>query len=299
MDSTIELLIPARDAQIAEGMTVKRILPHKDRRMIGPFAFLDHMGPLRMKGDGRGDVPPHPHIGLSTVTFLFEGELMHRDSLGSQQRIIPGDVNWMTAGKGIVHSERGPEGLEGKVQTLHGLQAWVALPLDQEEVSPSFQHCAKDGLPFFDVDGVPIRLIAGSAFGKTAPAKTHSPLFYFEAKMKEGKSLSFSPPEDQEAAIYLVSGSVKVGSDLYASPQMIVFKPGVEIVVESPTAAHLVILGGKPLEGRHYIYWNFVASSREKIEEAKIRWRDQQFPKVPGETEFVPLPEGAFSVRTK
>lgn len=283
----IEQVIEPRTAEIAEGMTVKRILPFRAKRRVGPFTFLDHMGPALVKGDGSSDVLPHPHIGLSTVTFLFEGEMIHRDSLGTEMTIRPGDVNWMTAGRGIVHSERFEKSTSPK--KLHGLQAWVALPLDAEETEPAFEHTPKSSLPNFTENGVAISLVAGEAFGKKSSVRTHSKLFYFMAEMPSGKRLAFVRP-GEESALYLVKGSVRVAGRSYAAPVMLVFQLGAEVLIEAESDSFGAFLGGEPLEGERFIYWNFVASSKEKIEEAKRRWEEQRFPKIPGETEFVPLP---------
>jgi redox-sensitive bicupin YhaK (pirin superfamily) len=281
---SIEKIIEPRNFDIGS-LKVKRVLPFRALRTIGPWTFLDHMGPIHLP-PGQGDVLAHPHIGLSTVTYLFEGELLHRDSIGSKQMITPNDVNWMTAGKGIVHSERIPQ--EGKRQ-LHGLQAWVALPLEHEEVNPSFDHYPHTVLPFIKNDGIEIRIIAGEAFGKKSPVKTHSKLFYFEAKIEKNKSLVFDPGT-QEAAFYVVSGKVRVGDEKVEEARLIIFKKGEEIKLTATEDVHGVFLGGEPLEGPRHIWWNFVSSSQERIERAKEDWKNQNMGIIPDETGFVPLP---------
>lgn len=288
---SIELVIPIREVPLIGGMNVRRILPYRAKRSVGPFTFLDEMGPFEIPpGDqSHGDVPPHPHIGLSTVTYLFEGEVLHRDSLGSKQSILPGDVNWMTAGKGIVHSERMPDHVRQNGGMLHGLQAWVALPTDKEEKEPSFVHHPQETLPSFELNGVHCHLIAGEALGRKSPVQTDSKLFYFSLRMSEGKKFAFDPAQ-QESALYLVKGKIKTDGQTFTAPAMLVFKPNELIEVDAIEDSLAVMFGGESLGERH-IYWNFVSSSQERIEAAKLRWRNQEFPMVPGETEFVPLPE--------
>jgi redox-sensitive bicupin YhaK (pirin superfamily) len=287
--SAIEQVVEARETTLVGDLKVHRILPYRTRRMVGPFTFLDEMGPLEVLSGNSGDVPPHPHIGLATVTYLFDGELMHRDGLGTERMIRPRDVNWMTAGSGIVHSERIPAEYRTGGKCFHGLQAWVALPLEFEEVSPSFDHYGKEALPVFKQGASTIHLIAGSAFGKTSPVKTLSKLFYFDAEIPAGSVLEFDS-ESQEAAFYLLSGSISIDGQVFEKQGLIVFKAGSKIRVEARGDSHGMFLGGAPLDGPRYIYWNFVSSSKERIEKAKQDWREQRFAKVPGETDFVPLP---------
>lgn len=289
----IEQVIQVREVKLVGDMNVRRILPFRARRMVGPFAFLDEMGPIDLKPGASGDVPPHPHIGLSTVTYLFSGELMHRDSIGSQQVIYPGDVNWMTAGKGIAHSERIPLHLREKGSQLHGIQAWVALPLEAEETEPTFDHYDASVLPKFTENGVQISLIAGSVFGRTSPVKTHSRLFYFETRFEEGQLLKFDS-DTQESAFYLIRGRIVVEEQTFQAPLLIVFKAGAKVQIHAKEASHGLFLGGTKLEGPRIIWWNFVSSSQERIEKAKQAWRDQKFSRIPEETEFVPLPGEAL-----
>ena len=287
--SAIANVIDARARELG-GIAVRRVLPAAARRMVGPFTFLDEMRqPSFAAGEGI-DVPSHPHIGLATVTYLFEGEIVHRDSLGSQQTIRPGDINWMTAGRGIVHSERTAADQRQPGSRLHGLQIWVALPLAHEEAEPSFHHYPGAHLPEHDQDGVHLRVLAGSAFGLTSPVETLSSLFYVDAVMSPGARLSL-PREHEERALYVIDGAVDCGTERTEAGRMLVFVPGASVTLRADPPARVVLLGGAPLEGTRHIYWNFVSSSKARIEQAKRDWKEGRFPKVPGETEFVPLPE--------
>jgi hypothetical protein len=272
------------------GFQVKRLLPSAARRHIGPFVFFDHMGPAQF-APGQGiDVRPHPHIGLATVTYLFEGAIEHRDSLGSLQTIVPGDVNWMTAGSGIVHSERTPRALRETGGTMHGIQTWVALPKAQENHAPGFVHHPASALPAIALPGVSLRLIVGSAFGKTSPVAVLSEMFYIAAEMEANSSFVL-PDGYAERAAYLVSGRLQInGADLEAG-HMAVLKEGQPVTIQALGPARLMLLGGAPLDGERMLWWNFVASNRDAIDAAKARWREGRFPPVPGETEFIPLPE--------
>jgi redox-sensitive bicupin YhaK (pirin superfamily) len=285
----LSLVIPARRRAIGL-LEVGRILPFAQRRMVGPFIFLDHMGPLELPPDvpRDTDVRPHPHIGLSTVTYLFQGEITHRDSLGVEQVIRPGAVNWMTAGQGIAHSERF-DGLRESGGPLHGLQAWVAMPERDEESAPAFIHYAEAELPTFREPGIEARLIAGSAYGLSNRVKTHSPLFYLHAEMLPGAKLAL-PSGHTERAAYIVRGSVEHYGRAYEAGVMLVFDPG-EATVHAREAATLMLLGGEPLGPRH-IWWNFVSSRKERIEQAKADWHAGRF-KLPAHDnqEFIPLPE--------
>jgi redox-sensitive bicupin YhaK (pirin superfamily) len=272
------------------GVAIRRVLPAAARRMVGPFTFLDEMNGAFAAGHGL-DVPPHPHIGLATVTYLFDGEIVHRDSLGSLQPIRPGDINWMTAGRGIVHSERTAAERRKQASRLHGLQLWVALPLAHEEGEPAFYHHPGASLPQREDDGICLRVLAGSAFGMTSPVQTLSPLFYVEAAMSAGSALSL-PTEHEERAVYVVDGAVGCGTDRTEAGRILVFVPGAAVALRADSAARIVLLGGAPLDGRRYIHWNFVSSSRERIEQAKGDWKERRVPRVPGdEVEFVPLPD--------
>lgn len=288
----LDLVIEARRASITTGMEVKRILPFRQRRMVGPFIFMDHAGPVAIQPETASsmDVLPHPHIGLSTVTYLFGGEVTHRDSLGVQQVIRPGEVNWMTAGRGIAHSERfeDPSVLAGG--TLEMLQTWVALPEKDEESAPAFTNYKPEVLPVFTDRGVWMRLIAGNAYGLRNDVKTHSPLFYLHVMLEPGVTFGL-PKEHSERAIYVVKGSVEIGGRTYVQGQMLVFTKGVDPVLSSKEATTLMLLGGEPL-GERFIWWNFVSSRRERIEQAKADWKAGRIVLPPNDnTEFVPLPE--------
>jgi len=272
------------------GFSVRRLLPGFPHKLVGPFIFFDHMGPADF-APGRGiDVRPHPHIGLATVTYLFDGAMMHRDSLGSVQRIEPGDVNWMTAGSGIVHSERSPEPQRAGGHRLHGIQTWVALPAAQEEIAPGFVHVPRAQLPVISRPGVTMRLIVGTAFGETAPTPFYSPIFYLAADLAPGATLLL-PPEHAERAAYVVDGDLVADGVPVPATHLAVLASGNDAILESPAGARVMLFGGAKLDGDRFIWWNFVSSSREKIEAAKARWAAQHFPPVPDETEFIPLPE--------
>ncbi len=281
--------IDARSRDIG-GFTVRRLLPWRARRMVGPFVYFDHMGPVGFEAGAGLDVLPHPHIGLATVTYLYEGALLHRDSLGTEQVIRPGDVNWMTAGRGIVHSERTPSEDRASGARLHGLQLWVALPTADEEMEPSFRHHPGATLPEIDRDGVRLRVMAGTAYGAASPVEVRSPLFYVDVAMPAGSELPL-PKEHAERAVYVVEGSVRAGGASAGPGRMLVFVEGADVTLRAEAATRAVLVGGAPLDGPRHIDWNFVGSSRELIEKAKADWRGGRFAKVPGdETEFVPLP---------
>ena len=271
------------------GFRVQRLLPAPAAQMVGPFIFFDHFGPVTFAPGAGIGVRPHPHIGLATVTYLFGGRQIHRDSLGSVQIIHPGDVNWMTAGKGIVHSERSvPEDRIGG-HSIHGLQTWVALPKSHERSEPAFSHHPTDSLPVLSFPGVEMRLLAGTAFGQRAPTPTFSPMFYIDVEMQEGAVLDL-PPEHEERGVYVVEGSVQVGGDAVPPQHMALLRPWTGVHLEARTSARLMLLGGTKMDGPRLIWWNFVASSKELIDAASARWSEQRFPQVPGETDFIPLP---------
>lgn len=286
--SDIRTVVVPRSSDIG-GFTVQRALPAGSCRMVGPFVFLDQMGPAVLGQHSGLDVAPHPHIGLATVTWLFSGELVHRDSLGSVQTLRPGALNWMTAGRGIVHSERTPGHCRDTEHTLFGLQAWVALPQPDEETAPDFVHHDAATLPVIEGEGVHLRLIAGSLFGRRAPVRTFQDLFYADATLDPGATLELQASHE-ERAVYLVEGAIVIGNRTYAAPGLVVFKPDTDIALHAPGSARLMLLGGDAMDGRRYVWWNFVASSRERIEQAKEDWRQGRFADVPGETERLPLP---------
>jgi redox-sensitive bicupin YhaK (pirin superfamily) len=289
----LDIVIEARKASIGPGMDVRRILPFRLRRMVGPFIFMDHAGPVQIQAQAPPssmDVLPHPHIGISTVSYLFNGKVTHRDSLGVEQVIQPGEVNWMTAGKGIAHSERfeDPAVLAGS--TLEMIQTWVALPDQDEESIPSFDNYKPDVLPIFTDAGVWMRLIAGDAFGLKNNVKTHSPLFYLHVVLEKGARFGL-PTGHSERAIYVTKGSVEVSGRTYNSGQMLVFTKTADPVILSNEATTLMLLGGEPL-GERYIWWNFVSSRKERIEQAKADWKEGRILLPPKDNhEFVPLPE--------
>jgi len=288
--SLIDLVIAGREKDIG-GVTVSRILPFVKRRMVGPFIFLDHIGPAQFAAGQGIDVKPHPHIGLATVTYLFTGELLHRDNIGSNQTITPGDVNWMTAGRGIAHSERTKEAERSHPHAMHGLQSWVALPKEYEDSAPEFFHHSSQTLPTDTSIGVRLRVIAGAAYGLRSPIKTHSPLFYVEAHMEAGSRLEL-PPLYAERAVYVVEGQITIGGTAIEPLTMPVLLPGGAAVIEAQAPSHIMLLGGEAFPEPRYIDWNFVSSDPEKIVAAKQAWRDQTFAKIPGDDqEFVPLPQ--------
>jgi len=272
------------------GFEVRRLLPGHPHKMVGPFIFFDHMGPARLAPDAGVDVRPHPHIGLATVTYLFEGALMHRDSLGTVQRIEPGAVNWMTAGHGIVHSERSPDSDRPAGPRLHGIQTWVALPKAHEHAEPAFSHHPKDTIPLITLPGAYLHLIAGTAFGRTSPTPTYSPMFYLAAELEAGAAFEL-PLEHEERGVYVVSGDAEVSDTPLPARHLAVVPPAAPVRVCARTPARLMLIGGTAMDGDRHIWWNFVASARELIDAAAERWKSGGFPPVPGETEFIPLPE--------
>jgi redox-sensitive bicupin YhaK (pirin superfamily) len=284
------ILPPVRD--LGDGFQVRRALPSAHRRMVGPFIFFDQMGPAAF-GSGEGlDVRPHPHIGLATVTYLLEGEMLHRDSLGSVQPIRPGEVNWMTAGSGIVHSERTPPEVRSGGGRLFGLQTWVALPREAEEVEPGFAHHKASDIPSIEDAGTRLTLIAGTSDGLVSPVKTFSDMVYADIVLADGARYQVRA-EHVERAIYIVSGEVSVAGQTgtFATGELVVFRPGAEVVLEGSGPARMMLLGGEPFPEGRQIFWNFVSSSAERIEQAKADWKAQRFAPVPDETEFIPLPE--------
>ncbi len=262
-------------------------MPH---RMVGPFIFFDHMGPADFAPGTGIDVRPHPHIGLATVTYLFEGEIVHRDSLGTVQSIAPGDVNWMTAGCGIVHSERTAPEPRRTGARLQGLQTWVALPKEKELADPAFSHHPKATLPRISAPGVELRVVAGSAFGKRSPAPVFTQTLFVGVETDAGRAFELED-EHEERAVYALEGDVTVGGTPLPPQHMAVIAHRGPVEVKSLTRARLMLIGGEKMDGERLIWWNFVASSRELLEEAKLRWREQRFPRVPGDDEFIPLPE--------
>lgn len=289
--TSVQQVIAGRARDLGD-FEVRRVLPAPGLQTVGPFIFFDHMGPA-VFALGKGvDVRPHPHIGLATVTYLYDGAFLHRDSLGSQQVIRPGDVNWMVAGCGIVHSERTPHELRSfdGSSRAHGIQTWVALPVAHEEVEPSFEHHPATDLPKIRRPGVQLRVIAGDAWGRASPVKVFSRTLYVDAVLDAGAVLELTD-DHVERAVYVSVGRVRIEGVLYEPGQMIVFVPGVAAQMESVEASRVMLLGGDPLDGPRYIWWNFVSSARERIDRAKVDWREERFAPVPGDPERIPLPE--------
>lgn len=289
MSSAIELVVDPRERDLG-GFTVRRMLPDGRRRAVGPFVFFDHMGPADF-APGQGiDVRPHPHIGLATVTYLFEGELLHRDSLGSVQPIRPGDVNWMSAGRGISHSERtGPE-TRAAGSRLHGIQAWVGLLRADEDGDPGFWHHPAATLPRFERDGAMVTVIAGTLHGYASPVATRSPLFYADARLAPGSRLNLGS-DYSERALHVAEGEARIDGARLSAGRMAILAPGAEVRIEADADARVMLLGGEPLDGERFLWWNFVASDRGRIEAAKRAWAEQRFAPIPGETEYIPLPD--------
>ncbi|WP_209331749.1 pirin family protein [Lunatimonas salinarum] len=287
--SNIQLIIEERERSIGSFM-VGRLLPFRKKRMVGPFAFIDHMGPVTLSASENFDVPPHPHIGLSTLTFLFEGSIMHRDSVGSNVEIKPGAVNWMTAGKGVVHSERTPDYLRGIEKNLHGLQIWVALPKHTENIEPSFVHVAAEEIPQWEDKGVQFKLIAGEALGKKSPVPVYSPLYMIEIKSTEPRMLDIGNGLFGESGLYILNGEIKAEGNTFGARQILIAENAKLCSFEIGANTTIYLFGGDPFPEERFIYWNFIHSDREVIEGAKERWQAQKFPKIEGESDFVPLP---------
>lgn len=287
----IELMVIPNAKDIG-GFEVRRALPTAKRRLVGPFIFFDRMGPAILRAGQALDVRPHPHIGLSTVTYLFDGKIRHRDSLGTEMVIEPGDVNLMTAGRGIVHSERTPQELRGAPMSISGLQTWLALPDGKEEVAPVFENIAALRLPEIDAEGVSGRVVIGDFQGLRSPVRADSETLYADLRLAPGASVKI-PADAEERAIYTLEGEVSISGDVFPAERLLVFRPGDEIVISSLTGAHFMLFGGASLGSKRYIWWNFVSSSKERIEQAKQEWKTGRFDIVPGdEKEFIPLPEG-------
>jgi redox-sensitive bicupin YhaK (pirin superfamily) len=284
------LVLRGRDRDLGGGVTVRRLLPASARRAVGPFIFLDHFGPVQLPPGQGLDVRPHPHINLATVTYLFEGEIMHRDSLGSALPIRPGAINWMTAGRGIVHSERSPAAERAAGARMHGLQLWVGLPTAHEEVEPSFHHQPAATLPEVELPGARLRVLAGAAYGVTSPVPVLSSLFYVEASLEAGAELAL-PDDYGDRAAYVVEGALRCDGEEHGAGTLLVLGARSSGRLAATAAARIMLLGGAPLDGERHIWWNFASSSAERIEKAKEDWRHGRFARVPGdEIEFIPLP---------
>jgi redox-sensitive bicupin YhaK (pirin superfamily) len=296
--SNINLIIEERPRNIGNFM-VGRLLPFSGKRMVGPFIFIDHMGPAKMNDHQNMDVPPHPHIGLSTLTYLFEGNVMHKDSLGTEIEIKPGQVNWMTAGAGIVHSERTPEYLRHSDKELHGLQIWVALPKELEQMEPEFYHAADMDLPNWEENGVSYRLIAGSLMNRKSAVPVFSPLYFLEIKTTEERMVKIGSELYGEAGLYILEGSIETDGNTYLPKQLLVAKNTQLCEFSMAPNSTVYIFGGEPFPEDRFIYWNFVASTQELIDQAKENWLAQNFKPVPGESDFVPLPPESNNLKRK
>jgi redox-sensitive bicupin YhaK (pirin superfamily) len=285
------ITIKGNPRDLGDGFHVSRILPSSARRTVGPFVFFDYFGPVKFAPRKGIDVRPHPHVGLATVTYLFEGSQMHRDTLGSVQEIHPGDVNWMTAGRGIAHSERtGPE-TRARGHSIHGIQSWIGLPTKDEEAAPSFQNVASHDLPSLTRDGVTMKIIAGKAFGLASPVRTFSDMFYVDMKLDDRASFEMSD-EHEERALFVVCGSAVVDGIAHGDGAMLVLDPKEKATIAAKGITRVMLLGGAPLDGPRHLWWNFVSSSRERIERAKSDWKEGRFGKIPGDdVEFIPLPD--------
>jgi redox-sensitive bicupin YhaK (pirin superfamily) len=288
-NTSIDAVIVPPTHDLGDGFHVRRALPSSQRRMVGPFVFFDQMGPTVLRAGTGLDVRPHPHIGLATVTYLFDGEIMHRDSLGSVQPILPGEVNWMIAGRGIVHSERSPADKRGAASALFGIQTWVALPKAQEERAPSFHHHAAGELPLIEAEGKSLRLIAGSLYGAHAPVATLSDMFYADVTLAAHAQLPVAT-EYEERAIYVLRGRVDIDGSAFDAGQLVVLAARRPVTVRADVRAQLLLLGGASLDGPRHVWWNFVSSSSERIEQAKADWHAGLLGSVPGDAEFIPLP---------
>lgn len=300
MQSNIGLILEEKAADIGN-FIVGRLLPFRQKRAVGPFVFIDHMKPTCLKDYQNMDVPPHPHIGLSTLTYLLEGSIFHRDSIGSALEIKAGEVNWMTAGKGVVHSERTPEYLRRADKFLHGFQIWIGLPKELEQSEPTFHHIDKEAIPVWEENGITYKLIAGEIVGKKSPVPVHSPLFFLEIKTSSAQKINIGEKLFGEVGMYVLDGTVKIEGNDYGTAQLLIAKNASLCEFETNGATTLYLFGGEPFAEERFIYWNFVNSDKNMIEQAKINWKNQDvnaFPKIPGDDqEYVPLPE--FPIQKK
>jgi len=291
---SVQLKLTGHHKDLGGGFMVRRLLPSAQQQSVGPFIFFDHFGPVTEQPGINHDVRPHPHIGLATVTYLFEGAMMHRDSLGSAQRIEPGAINWMTAGRGIVHSERAPDDLRGTAYVNHGLQLWAALPKEFEETAPVFSHTSAETIPALTVDGAAVRVLVGEAFGKTSPVKTFSRTLYLDVALAAGMPFTL-PPMAEQMALYAVDGDLMVDGEPLAEHTLATLAPGATVQLSAGKATRLVVIGGDALDAHRFMWWNFVSSRKERIVQASDDWAAQAMGEVPGETEFIPLPERRFT----
>ncbi|WDT67201.1 pirin family protein [Cloacibacterium sp. TD35] len=300
MQSQVGLILEEKPADIGNFL-VGRLLPFRDKRSVGPFVFIDHMGPSCLKNHQNFDVLPHPHIGLATLTYLFEGAIFHRDSMGNALEIKPGEVNWMTAGKGVRHSERTPDYLRDSPQFLHGFQIWIGLPKHLEQSEPAFTHVEKNDLPFWEQDGVNYKLIAGEVMGKKSPVPVYSPLYFLEIKTQKAQKLNLGEYFFGEVGMYVLDGTVKIDGQGFGTKQLLIAKTATICEFETSENATIYLFGGEPLSEPRYMFWNFVSSDIDLIEKAKKDWYDQNteaFPLIPDDDEeYVPLPKSIFDVK--
>lgn len=290
---SVLMTLGGHDKDLGGGFTVRRLLPAAQRQSVGPFLFFDHFGPVTIAPGGSHDVRPHPHIGLATVTYLFDGAIMHRDSLGFEQRIAPGAINWMTAGRGIVHSERAPEEWKDRAYVNHGIQLWAALPREHEETAPDFVHTPAADIPSLMLDGAQIRVLAGEAFGHSSPVKTLSKTIYLDVQLAAGTALAL-PPLAEELAVYTVDESVTVDGELVPAHTLAMLVPGEVSSIVAGSGARLMVIGGDALDGPRFMWWNFVSSRKERIVQAAQDWEQQAMGQVAGDAEWIPLPERRF-----
>jgi redox-sensitive bicupin YhaK (pirin superfamily) len=291
---TVLMTLGGHDKDLGGGFTVRRLLPAAQRQSVGPFLFFDHFGPVTIPPGGSHDVRPHPHIGLATVTYLFDGAIMHRDSLGFEQRIAPGAINWMTAGRGIVHSERGPQDLKASSYVNHGIQLWAALPREFEEVAPDFEHTPADAIPSLMLGGTQVRVLIGDAFGKKSPVRTFAPTLYLDVQLAPHEAFEL-PPLAQELAVYAVDGDISIEGEEVAAHRLAVLAPGAAVSLLARQATRLMVIGGDALDGHRFMWWNFVSSRKERIAQASRDWEAQAMGQVPGDAELIPLPERRFA----
>ena len=288
------LKLSGHDKDLGGGFKVRRLLPDAQRQSVGPFLFFDHFGPVTLHPGSTHDVRPHPHIGLATVTYLFDGAIMHRDSLGYTQRIEPGAINWMTAGRGIVHSERAPDDLTNQTYVNHGIQLWAALPRAQEEVAPDFVHTPAADIPVLQRGDATVRILIGEAFGLSSPVRTFSKTLYLDIELAAGGVFDL-PPLAAELALYLVDGDVSLDGERLSARTLVVLEPGRSATIKAPDAVRLMVIGGDALDARRFMWWNFISSRKERIVQAAQDWEQQAVGRVAGDAELIPLPERRFS----
>ena len=290
----VMLTLGGHDKDLGGGFKVRRLLPAAQRQSVGPFLFFDHFGPVTISPGGSHDVRPHPHIGLATVTYLFDGAIKHRDSLGCVQRIAPGAINWMTAGRGIVHSERGPQDLKASSYTNHGIQLWAALPREHEETAPDFEHTPAEAIPSLMLDETQVRLLIGEAFGQKSPVRTFASTLYLDVQLAADAAFEL-PPLAHELAVYAVDGDITIDGELLPAHRLAVLAPDAAVTLLAGQTTRLMVIGGDALDGHRFMWWNFVSSRKERIVQASLDWEAQTMGQVPGDAELIPLPERRFA----